>query len=187
MPGDFWQQFANLRLLYAYQYAMPGKKLLFMGSEFGQWLEWNHDAEIDWALFGHQYHDGLRRFVGDANRLYRSLPALYENDFDASGFDWIQCDDAKNSAFAFVRKAVDPNDFLVIACNFTPTPCESYRLGVPQANFYKEALNSDAAIYGGSNIGNEGGRYSEPIPQHGFEHSIEVTLPPLSAVYFQPA
>jgi 1,4-alpha-glucan branching enzyme len=187
MPGDFWQQFANLRLLYAYQYAMPGKKLLFMGGEFGQWLEWNHDAELDWALFDHDYHDGLRRFVGDANRLYRSLPALYENDFDASGFDWIQCDDAKNSAFAFVRRAADPNDFVVVACNFTPSPQEGYRLGVPQANFYKEALNSDAAIYGGSNMGNEGGRYSEPIPEHGFEHSIEVTLPTLSAVYFQPA
>lgn len=196
MPGDYWQQFANLRLLYGYQYALPGKKLLFMGGEFGQWTEWNHDAALDWALLGHQQHDGLRRFVGDLNRLYRNTPALYECDFHGDGFRWIQADDAKNSVFAFARfanssqetkKSNAANDTVIAICNLTPQPQMNYRIGVPEAGFYTEILNSDAEIYGGSNIGNVGGLYSEKIGQHGFEDSLSLTLPPLSILLLQSA
>jgi len=186
MPGDHWQQFANLRLLYAYQYTMPGKKLLFMGGEFGQWHEWHHDAELDWALFGHRFHDGLRRFVGDLNRLYRDHKPLFEHDFDQSGFSWIQCDDADNSVYAHIRSATDPNDVVVVACNFTPVPRENYRLGVPRPGYYCEILNSDAAIYCGSDVGNAGGVYSQAIPSHGREQSISLTLPPLAALMLKP-
>ncbi len=185
MPGDYWQQFANLRLLYGYQYTMPGKKLLFMGCEFGQWTEWNHDAEIDWALFGHKYHDGIRRFVGDLNRIYRDYPALYEVDFTPEGFEWIQCDDSANSVFAFCRKSQKGDQLLVVVANFTPAPREQYRVGVPRPGFYTEILNSDAEIYGGGNIGNIGGLYSEEIESHGHQQSIAITLPPLSIVMFR--
>lgn len=186
MPGDTWQKFANLRLLYGYQYTMPGKKLLFMGGEFGQWIEWNHDAELDWALFGHKYHDSLRRFVGDLNRLYKTLPALYENDFNADGFAWIQCDDWQNSVFAFHRSSAGGKDIVVAVCNFTPVPREGYRIGVPRPGFYRELLNSDAEIYGGSNMGNQGGMYSEPIASHGHSQSILLTLPPLATLILAP-
>ena len=185
MPGDYWQQFANLRMLYGYQYTLPGKKLLFMGCELGQWTEWNHNEEIDWALIGHEKHDGLRRFVGDLNQLYRSHPALHETDFVPEGFQWILCDDWQNSVVAFQRISSDQSDLLVVACNFTPVPRENYRLGVPQKGFYQEVLNSDAEIYGGSNLGNVGGMYSEKIPFHGREHSIGVNLPPLAIVVFR--
>jgi len=187
MPGDYWQQFANLRLLFTYQYTMPGKKLLFMGGEFAQWTEWNHDTQLDWALFGHAKHDGLRRFVGDLNRLYREQPALHEVDFKPDGFRWIQADDAHNSAYAYLRFAKNPNDFLVVVGNFTPVPRDNYRIGVPQAGFYTEILNSDAEIYGGTNVGNSGGIYTEPKSDHGFDHSLVITLPPLAMVVFKPA
>ncbi|MGH7127953.1 MAG: alpha amylase C-terminal domain-containing protein, partial [Planctomycetaceae bacterium] len=186
MPGDYWQQFANLRLLYGYQYAMPGKKLLFMGGEFGQWTEWNHDAQLDWALFGHQYHDSLRRYIGDLNHMYKSQPALYETDFESAGFEWVQCDDWQNSVFAFIRKAHDPADWLLCVYNFTPVPRDSYRIGVPRSGFYKEVLNSDASIYGGGNIGNIGGRYSEAVLSHGRGHSVSLRLPPLGMVLLKP-
>ncbi len=186
MPGDYWQQFANLRLLYGYQYAMSGKKLLFMGSELGQWHEWNHDAEIDWNLYGHKYHDGLRRFIGDLNELYRSQGALHECDFDGAGFAWIQCDDSANSVFAFIRSARDKDDFLVVVCNYTPVPREQYRIGVPKPGFYSEVLNSDAGIYGGTNVGNLGGVYSEPVKSHGQKQSVELHLPPLGIVVVKP-
>jgi 1,4-alpha-glucan branching enzyme len=186
MPGDYWQQFANLRLLYSYQYTMPGKKLLFMGGEFGQWNEWNHHGELDWALEGFHNHDGVRRLITDLNRFYHQTPALYETDCDPGGFHWIQCDDAHNSVFAFVRFARNPDDFVVIACNFTPVPRGDYRLGVPRPGYYAEAVNSDADCYGGANIGNAGGVYSEQIPSHGREYSISVQLPPLAAVVFKP-
>jgi 1,4-alpha-glucan branching enzyme len=179
MSGDYWQQFANLRMLFGYQYAMPGKKLLFMGGEFGQWNEWNHDAELDWLLTRYPQHDGLKRYVGDLNRLYRTLPALCEADFHSEGFRWIQCDDHQNSVFAFVRYAKDSDDFVVFAANFTPVPRDAYRIGVPQAGFYTEILNSDAGIYGGGNVGNNGGVYSEPVHAHGFRHSVSLRLPPL--------
>ena len=186
MPGDYWQQFANLRLLYGYQYTMSGKKLLFMGGEIGQWHEWDHDGEIDWNLHGHKYHDGIRRFIGDLNELYCSQGALHEVDFDGSGFAWIQCDDDVNCVFAFLRYAKDRDDFLVVVSNFTPVPREDYRVGVPQPGFYSEVLNSDAGIYGGTNIGNLGGVYSEPIASHGHKQSIKLHLPPLSVVIVKP-
>jgi len=182
MPGDYWQQFANLRLLYGYQYTMPGKKLLFMGGEFGQWTEWNHSAELDWALFGHKYHDGLRRFVGDLNHVYRSEPALFDGDFDSRGFRWIQCDDHENSVFAFARSTLDGTGETVVVCNFTPVPREKYRIGVSRAGFYTEILNSDAEIYGGTNVGNDGGTYSENVAAHGQATSLELTLPPLAVI-----
>jgi 1,4-alpha-glucan branching enzyme len=185
MPGDYWQKFANLRLLYAYQYAMPGKKLLFMGGEFGQWTEWNHDAELDWALLGHASHDGLRRLVGDLNRLHRGEPALHRRDVDPSGFEWIQCDDWQHSTYAFLRRGDAAEDVVVCTANFTPVPRDGYRLGVPAPGFYREILNTDAAIYSGGNIGNDGGVYSEPVPAHCREHSIEVTVPPLAMVYLK--
>jgi len=186
MTGDYWQKFANLRLLYGYQYTMPGKKLLFMGGEFGQWSEWNHDTQIDWALFGHTYHDGLRRLIGDLNEMYRSHGALHELDVDGTGFRWIQCDDCDNSVFGYVRFAKDPNDFLAVVANFTPVPRGGYRVGVPRAGFYTELLNTDSSIYGGSNLGNMGGVYSEPIPMHGFPHSLSLQLPPLGMLVMKP-
>jgi 1,4-alpha-glucan branching enzyme len=185
MPGDYWQQFANLRMLYAYQYTMPGKKLLFMGCEFGMWTEWHHDGELDWALFGHKHHDGLRRFVGDLNHFYRTHRALYEADFEPGGFRWIQADDWQQSCYAYTRLSSDGEENLVVALNFTPVPRHDYRLGVEEPGFYKEALNSDAAIYGGGNVGNQGGVYSDDIPCHGRTHSISVTIPPLGAVVFK--
>lgn len=186
MPGDHWQQFANLRLLYGYQYTMSGKKLLFMGGEIGQWHEWNHDGQIDWNLQGHKFHDGIRRFIGDLNELYRSQGALHELDFDGAGFSWIQCDDDQNSVFALLRFARDPADFVVVVGNFTPVPRPKYRVGVPSPGFYSEVLNSDAGIYGGTNVGNLGGVYSEPKKSHGHAQSIELQLPPLGIVVMKP-
>ena len=186
MPGDVWQQFANLRLLYGYQYTAPGKKLHFMGSELGQWHEWNHDAQLDWNLIGHRYHDGLRNFVGDLNRIYKDYPALYELDFEQAGFEWVQCDDAQNCVLAFMRFNRDHSDALVVVANFTPVPRENYRIGVPQEGFYTEILNSDSEIYGGSNLGNTGGVHSESFESHGRPNSITLTLPPLSILVMKP-
>ncbi len=186
MPGDLWQKFANLRLLFGYQYAMPGKKLLFMGGEFGQWHEWQDAAELDWALFGHKYHDGLRSLVRDLNELHCTYGALHELDFSGEGFRWIQCDDWVNSVYCFIRFARDTGDFIVVACNFTPVPRQGYRIGVPRAGYYGELFNSDATVYGGSNLGNGGGVYSEPISQHGFADSISLTLPPLGILFLKP-
>ena len=186
MPGDPWQQFANLRLLYGYQYAMPGKKLLFMGGELAQWLEWNHDGEIDWTLCGFERHAGIRRLIGDLNRIYRDEPALHEIDFAQEGFRWINCDDAENSTCSLIRTSRGGDELLVFALNFTPVPREDFRIGVPRAGFYKESLNSDAGIYGGSNVGNSGGVYSEDIASDGFEASVSLTLPPLGFVVLKP-
>lgn len=186
MPGDHWQQFANLRLLYGYQYTMPGKKLLFMGGEFGQWHEWNHDQELDWALFGHQYHDGLRRFVRDLNEVYKSHGALHELDMQAEGFSWIQCDDWQNSVYAFIRYAKKREEFVVVGLNFTPVPRDMYRIGVPHAGYYTEILNSDADVYGGGNIGNLGGVYTEPVAAHGHPQSVSLRLPPLGMLVLKP-
>jgi 1,4-alpha-glucan branching enzyme len=185
MPGDVWQQFANLRLLYGYQYTMPGKKLLFMGCEFAQWEEWDCDAELDWALFGQKYHDGIRRFVGDLNRIYRETPAMYENDFESAGFEWLQCDDAQNSVFAFIRYSTNCTKRIVVVANFTPVPRDNYRVGVPDKGFYREILNSDSKIYGGTNSGNMGGVESKPITSHGRPHSISLHLAPLAIHAFE--
>ena len=184
MPGDVWQKFANLRLLYANQWLNPGKKLLFMGCELAQWTEWNHDAQLDWALEGQPYHDGVRRFLGDLNHLYKARPALHATDCDPAGFRWVTGDDAARSALAFLRRTADGSKNLLCAFNFTPVPRPDYRLGVPVAGYYKEVLNSDAGIYQGGNVGNQGGVYSEAVPAHGFEHSILANLPPLAAVVF---
>jgi 1,4-alpha-glucan branching enzyme len=185
MPGDYWQQFANLRMLYSYQYAMPGKKLLFMGGELGQWTEWNHDHEIDWALQGHEFHDGLSRLVGDLNRIYREHPALYDGECEPGCFQWIQCDDHQNSVFAFVRTDREHCETIVVVCNFTPVLRGSYRVGVPQAGFYEEIFNSDSQHYGGSNQGNIGGVKSEEIAMHGLTRSLSLCLPPLAVVMFR--
>ena len=186
MPGDPWQKFANLRLLFGYQYLQPGKKLLFMGCELGQWHEWQHEGELDWALVGQHLHDGLRQLVGDLNALYRREPCLYERDFDPDGFQWLQCDDWQNSVFAFVRHGKQPGDMIVCVLNFTPVPRPDYRVGVPAAGYYGEILNSDAGIYGGANLGNLGGTHSDPLPMHGCQQSISIQLPPLAMVLFKP-
>lgn len=186
VPGDLWQKFANLRLLYAYMFAHPGKKLQFMGCEFGQWNEWNHDTSLQWDLMQWSSHQGLQKFVADLNRTYRREPALYEVDFDFSGFEWIDCHNYEQSTLAFVRRAKDPSDFLVIGCNFTPCPRTMHRLGVPELCWYEEILNSDSVYYGGSNIGNGAGRMAEPLPWDGRPYSIPISLPPLGVVIMKP-
>jgi len=186
MPGDLWQKFANLRLLYAYMYAHPGKKLLFMGGEFGQWEEWSHDRQLSWELLQWDTHQGLKTFVKDLNRLYRSLPALHEVDFRAEGFEWIDIHDVDNSIVSFLRRAKEANDFLVCAFNFTPVVRKNYRVGVPAPGFYVEVLNSDSSIYNGSNVGNGGGAPAEPVAWNGRPYSVKITLPPLAALYLRP-
>jgi 1,4-alpha-glucan branching enzyme len=187
MPGDYWQKFANLRALYAYMYGHPGKKLLFMGAELGQWSEWNDAWELDWALLDHDSHRSLREYLKDLNHLYTSEPALHSVDFVWEGFEWIDIHDVDNSIISFLRRARDPKDFIVVVANFTPVPREGYRIGVPSPGYYLELLNSDAAAYGGSNTGNAGGLPSEPTPWQGHPHSMMITVPPLAVVYFKPA
>lgn len=186
MPGDTWQQFANLRLLYCYQYAMPGKKMLFMGGEIAQWTEWNHDATIDWALEEFPSHTGIRRLITDLNHLYQSTPALYEQDVESYGFQWIQCEDWQQSTYAFIRWSKNREECVIVAMNCTPVPRHGFRIGVPVRSFYQETFNSDAAIYGGSDMGNIGGMYSDEVPMHGFADSIQLTLPPLAVVMLRP-
>ena len=185
MPGDNWQRFANLRALYGYMYGHPGKNMLFMGGEFGQWWEWNHDDSLQWHLCQHEQHVGLQRYVRDLNWLYRNEPALYEIDYDWTGFQWIDINDTENSVISFLRKARDSNNQVVCVCNFTPVPRHGYRIGVPTLGHYRELLNSDAETYGGSNLGNGGGVMAEPIAAHGFPNSVVLTLPPLSVLYFK--
>ncbi|MBX7073935.1 MAG: 1,4-alpha-glucan branching protein GlgB [Pirellulales bacterium] len=186
MPGDLWQKFANLRLLYGYMWTHPGKKLLFMGGDFGQWNEWNYDESLQWHLTQYDTHQGMQRMLGDLNRLYRSEPALHQVDFDPAGFEWIDCNDYEDSTLSYVRRAKDPRDFLAVACNFTPVPREGFRMGVPQGGFYREIFSSDSAYYGGSNVGNYPGALAEEIKWHGRPYSLKVTLPPLSTVIFKP-
>jgi 1,4-alpha-glucan branching enzyme len=182
MPGDAWQKFASLRLLYTFMFTYPGKKLLFQGCEFGQGREWNFDAELDWYLLERPQHEGVQRLVADLNRLYRSEPALHELDFTGDGFEWIDCHDSSQSVLSFLRK--DRKGEVVAACafNFTPVPRSDYRIGVPKPGLYREAVNSDAEIYGGSNLGNRGGVESEPLSWMGRAHSVPIALPPLGAV-----
>jgi 1,4-alpha-glucan branching enzyme len=185
MPGDEWQKFANLRLLYGFMFGHPGKKLLFMGNEFGQWSEWNHDASLEWHLLGTPLHAGLRHWVGDLNGLYRSDPSL-QRDSDAAGFEWLDCNDAQRSVISFLRRGRNPNEQLLFVCNFTPVVRQNYRVGVPLGAFWKEILNSDAALYGGSGQGNFGGLAAMPLPIHGRPFSLNMTLPPLGIVVFRP-
>ena len=188
MPGDDWQQFANLRALYAFMWGHPGKKLLFMGGEFGQRREWNHDQSLDWHLLDQgPYHRGLQRLVRDLNRLHRRERALYELDADPAGFAWIDCADWEQSVLSFVRRARDASDFVVVVCNFTPVPRYTYRVGVPQPGYYRELLNSDAGDYGGSNLGNASGAWAQPTPWQGQPHSLPLTLPPLAVLMLKPS
>jgi 1,4-alpha-glucan branching enzyme len=180
--GDWWQKFATLRVLYGYQYTHSGKKLTFMGQEFGQWREWSEARELDWMLLDLPTHQGLQRWMRDINHFYTAQPALYERDLDWQGFQWIDANDADNSTFSYLRFAQDRQDFLVIAMNWTPVPRHHYRIGVPEAGFYQELLNSDAAVYGGGNVGNSGGVQSKPEPWREWAHSIDLTLPPLGVV-----
>jgi len=186
MPGDDWQKFANLRILYGFMFGHPGKKLLFMGDEFGQWSEWNHDASLEWHLLDQPFHAGLSRWVRDLNTLYRGFPALHDLDFDAAGFEWVDCKDFQRSVISFLRCGRNPDDRLLFVCNFTPVVLQNYRVGVPSDRFWKEALNSDAPLYGGSGQGNFGGLSPVPLPTHGRPFSLTITLPPLAIVVFQP-
>jgi len=182
IPGDVWQKFATLRALYGYMYGHPGKKLLFMGSEFGQWREWNAEASLDWHLLEEPSHAMLKRYLQDLNWHYGGEPALYQCDFDPAGFRWIDCNDNENSVISMVRYARDPSDFVVMVCNFTPVPRPQYRIGVPEAGWYSEVLNSDADVYGGGNVGNGGGVATEPVAAHGFQHSLRLMIPPLACL-----
>jgi 1,4-alpha-glucan branching enzyme len=187
MPGDEWQKFANLRLLYSFMYAYPGKKLLFMGGEFGQWNEWNHNAGLDWHLLDSEPHKCLQYLVGDLNRLYHSEKAFYEVDFKSAGFEWIDADNANENVIAFMRKGKDPRNCLFFAMNFSSVPREHYRMGVPFPVFFKEVLNSDAIRYWGrGKVLQAGGAMAEEIPWHGREFSLSLYLPPLGAVVLKP-
>jgi 1,4-alpha-glucan branching enzyme len=187
IPGDDWQKAATLRSLFGYMYSHPGKKLMFMGSEFGQGREWDHDESLDWHLLTEPLHSGLRTFVQDLNRVYRSEPPLYQCDFESAGFHWIDCNDSDNSVVSFTRHATNSRDFLVAVLNFTPVPRQGYQLGVPRAGSYVELLNSDAAIYGGGNMGNGGLISTEAVAAHGHADSLRLTLPPLGFLLLKPA
>jgi len=185
MPGDDWQKRANLRTLYGYMYGHPGKKLLFMGGEFGQRNEWYHEASLDWHLLERPEHQGLQRWVRDLNTFYRAQPALHTGDFHAEGFQWVDFHDAERSVLSFLRRTPGSDDWILVAGNFTPLPRENYIIGVPCAGWWEESLNSDAPLYGGSGIGNFGGLETAPVAAHGHYHSISPTLPPLSVVFFR--
>ncbi|MGE5506492.1 MAG: 1,4-alpha-glucan branching protein GlgB [Actinomycetota bacterium] len=185
MPGDRWQRFANLRAYYAFMWTQPGKKLLFMGSEFAQENEWNVESSLDWHLLDDAMHDGIRKLVRDLNRLYRAEPALHEFDNDPRGFSWIDCNDRDNSVITYIRRGSDPNDFVVVACNFTPLVRDLYRVGVPEPGYYRELFNSDSEWYGGSNVHNAGGVEAEPVAWHGHPYSLPLRLPPLATCVFK--
>ena len=185
MPGDDWRRLANLRLLFTYQFTHPGKKLIFMGSEFGQWHEWAHDGALEWDLASHDRHKGVQLLVRDLNRLYRTIPAMHVFDFDGRGFEWVDFKDWEHSVISYLRKGEEPEDVLLIACNFTPVPRPRYLVGVPLPGFWKEILNSDASVYGGSNVGNSGGVATKNAPCFGRKQSLQLMLPPLGAVVLQ--
>ena len=186
MPGDEWRKRANLRLLYGYMFTHPGKKLLFMGAEFGQWSEWSHDAGLAWDLLQYPSHRGILRWVTDLNRLYRREPALHERDADPGGFEWVDFSDVEKSVVSYLRRGRSADDVVLVACNCTPVPRYGYRIGVPFGGFWNEVLNSDAVEYGGSGVGNLGGVEAERVPAHGRPWSLPLTLPPLGAVIFVP-
>ena len=185
MPGDDWQKFANLRLLFGYMYAHPGKKLLFMGGELAQWREWSHDASLDWHLLQYPFHQGIQHWVRDLNHLYRTEGALHELDFTQEGFEWIDVHNWQESIISFLRKGKSSDDVFLVVCNFTPVPRHNYRVGVPRGGFWREILNSDADTYGGSGHGNLGGAEAAPVPAHGRFHSLSLTLPPLGIVFLK--
>jgi len=185
MPGDDWQKFANLRLLFGYMYAQSGKKLLFMGGEFGQWREWAHEESLEWHLLQYPPHLGLQQWVADLNKFYQSQPALYQLDFEAAGFEWIDCNDIERSVVSLIRKGRSQDDNIVVVCNFTPEKLVKYRIGVPLPGLWAELLNSDAGKYGGSGQGNRRAIRASKTPMHGRPYSLTLTLPPLAAVFLK--
>jgi len=186
MPGDQWQKFANARAFLGYMFTHPGKKLLFMGCDIGTYDEWDSSASVPWDLLRYPIHDGLRAYVRELNRVYREQPALHQVDAEYTGFEWLDFSDVDQSSISFLRRGKDANEFVVVACNFTPVPREKYAIGVPEPGFYREILNSDAAMFGGSNLGNAGGVMAVETPRHGRPHTISITLPPLAVVVFRP-
>ena len=185
MPGDETQKFVNLRALYGYMYGHPGKKLLFMGSEIAQWNEWDHDRSLDWHLLQWPLHQGVHKWVRDLNHFYRNEPALYEQDFVQEGFEWVDCHDWEESTLSFIRKAKNSDDIVLVICNFTPVVRSNYRIGVPCGGWWREALNSDAEVYGGSGAGNPGGVEATPVAAHGRACSLVLELPPLAVLFFK--
>ncbi|NJN17123.1 MAG: 1,4-alpha-glucan branching protein GlgB [Oscillochloris sp.] len=185
MAGDVWQKFANLRLLYSYMFAQPGKKLIFMGGEFGQWREWRHDDSLDWHLLEYSSHEGLQRLVSDLNRLYVTEPALHQFDCDPAGFEWIDASDTDRSIYSFMRRGKDTNDVILVVINATPAVHEHYRIGVPRGGWWHEMFNSDSEYYWGSGLGNSGGMMANLEQRHGRDYSLDLTLPPLSALFFK--
>jgi 1,4-alpha-glucan branching enzyme len=186
MPGDLWQKFANLRLLYSYMWTHPGKKLLFMGGEIGQWNEWDHDGQLQWELLQWRSHEGLKRLLSDLNAVYRREPALYEVEFEHHGFEWIDCHNAAESTLCYLRRGKNPEDLVVVCCNFTPIVRERFPVGVPQGGWYREIFNSDSEHYGGSNVGNGAGAMAQEPGAHGRPYALHITLPPLASVIFKP-
>jgi 1,4-alpha-glucan branching enzyme len=184
MPGNDWQKFANLRLLLGYMYAQPGKKLLFMGGEIGQWREWDHNTSLDWHLLQYDCHEGLRRWVADINRIYKNEPAMHL-DADSAGYEWIDGSDSDNSIISFLRKGTHPGERILVLCNFTPVPRIHYRVGVPCGGYWKEILNSDGKEYWGSGMGNSGGVHADSIPSDGRAYSLDLILPPLAINFFK--
>lgn len=182
MPGDVWKKFANLRLLYSYMFTLPGKKLLFMGAEFGQWAEWNHDGELDWGVLDHPLHAQLRLLTGELNALYRSERALHGCDHSPGGFSWVDCHDGESNVISYLRKSESEAGTILVVCNFSPVPRPNYRVGVPHGGHWREIFNSDAKDFGGTGFGNFGGLNTVPIPLHGRLHSLTMNLPPLGAV-----
>ena len=187
MSGDRWRKFASLRALYGYLYTHPGKKLLFMGDEFGPWREWDHDGALEWELLEHPPHRGLREWVRDLNRAHATEPALHELDASQAGFEWIDVRDVDQSVVSFIRRGKDPNDAVVVVASFTPVPRPDYRIGVPRAGEWRERLNSDASAYGGSGVVNAGPLQTLPGEWHGQPQSLALTLPPLGVVVLKPA
>ncbi|HEU4626192.1 MAG TPA: 1,4-alpha-glucan branching protein GlgB [Steroidobacteraceae bacterium] len=187
MNGDEWQQFANLRLLFGYMWGHVGKKLLFMGGEFGQRREWQHDESLEWHVLQYPYHAGVRQWLRDLNAFYKQTPAMYQRDFTPEGFEWIDCNDSENSTLAFLRKGHSPDDIALVLCNFTPVPRDNYHIGVPRGGLWLERLNSDAREYGGGGIGNFGAVEAAPLPSHGRTHSLTLRLPPLATLILTPA
>ncbi|MEQ8674258.1 MAG: 1,4-alpha-glucan branching protein GlgB [Aggregatilineales bacterium] len=185
MAGDWWQKFASVRLLTGYQMTHPGKKLMFMGQEIGQWREWSEERSLDWFLLSMDTHSSLQKWVADLNKFYKNQPSLYEHDFDPAGFQWIEANDADNSTYAYIRFADDTDDFLIIAANFTPVPHYNYRIGVPKLGMYQEVLNSDSSFYGGGNVGNAGSVVAETLPWRDWQQSMSITVPPLGIVVFK--
>jgi 1,4-alpha-glucan branching enzyme len=186
MPDDPWQKFANLRLLFGYMYTIPGKKLVIMGSEFGQWDEWYFEQSLDWHLLEHPMHGGMLNAVRDLNKLYRTENALHQLDCEPGGFQWIDCNDVEQSVLSYLRRSKTTNELVAVVCNFTPVPRHHYMIGVPVGGFWKELLNTDGSEYGGSGLGNHGGVEAVSIPTHSRSHALVLTLPPLSVLVLKP-